>query len=212
MKKMKPKSRKSLIGVKFTLIELLIVISIIAILAAMLLPALSKARKKAQATTCVNQVKQLHSAFLLYSADYNDCIPLWYGGTPAAYNTYRSADVRKIFASYLGRPDITGNTPPTVCPSDEDGPPLVALTNKFSYGSNCSAAYRNQYKLTRWKQPSTTFLLGDGKGSIITNTDFKFWHTGGTNVGFGDGHVNWLTISLIPVGSVTTVNKFYAAY
>src|SRR5262245_25063597 len=59
----------------FTLVELLVVIAVIAILAALLFPAISKSKAKARRTTCMNNVRQINLALRMYTDDFSDLSP-----------------------------------------------------------------------------------------------------------------------------------------
>ena len=193
----------------FTLIELLVVIAIIAILAAMLLPALAKAKERAWTIACNSNLHQISIGMTMYADDANGLYPM--SGGAIAWNT---TDPHTHAASWMQQiVGYVGNTNVYHCPSNK----LLPLTQQsaFNYFNGDRAAYvlANDDVSVDSKKiqfPTAYVLSGDTQdftpddadkddytqncvGGPANGIPWEEWqaHSKGQNLLFADGHAKW---------------------
>ena len=203
----------------FTLIELLIVIAIIAILAAMLLPALNKARETAYKISCANHLGSIGKAMLMYANDYQDYLPPYRSasswGMPGNREWYAGTPETGLLADYLqlnqkGQ-DIgtyghnAGNAANPVSRGRISCPGLRALPagklRIYGYGYN-NNIYSGERKLARFQMPSRTVLVSETSDTtILSNYDpylTAFRHGKSANAVFTAGNVLQVIAGQVP--------------
>jgi prepilin-type N-terminal cleavage/methylation domain-containing protein/prepilin-type processing-associated H-X9-DG protein len=188
----------------FTLIELLVVIAIIALLAAILFPVFGRAREKARQATCVNNLKQIGAAIVMYCQDWEDTLCCYKNGLNNEW------DVQLM--PYLDMKWGMGERATAYyCPSSLPYPGVPLYRNlSYAFNGRIAENVNSSNTLSGLEAPSHTLLVVDNEYAAGNNTSWTTYnppssnyiyetskrfpysrHSGGVNVLFADSHVAW---------------------
>ena len=224
----------------FTLIELLVVIAIIAILASMLLPALAKAKAKAQSIKCMSNEKQIGLGYLLYAGDNSDLLPLAAhegDAAPCQWFFEISPYIARQVPSYS---NLVAKANVVACPSaklDKAFPPSTPAAQAYGgYGHNyVYLGYLlepERVKISNITKPGETCMNGDGldpaPGLNWWNFGYLYppsrapWgtsavkpydrHGKGVNYAWADGHVSLTAWKTMSNGMNGKIDWFYMTH
>ena len=190
----------------FTLIELLVVIAIIAILAAMLLPALSKAREKARTISCTSNLKQVLMGTQLYADDHNDLMMALYNTRAGGYDMPNGTKTTQTaYLWYFGIYPYVGDIKTFDCPTSVEKW-VGDYTGRFDYGmsvklhNSCLGYTRGVLKspsslchYIECDSASGDSYNADNDDSTAANAvngkEFEARHGGMIMIGWSDAHV-----------------------